>query len=66
MQDKTRDLSISKVYRMKDLYNVTSAKPSTIYTWIRQGKFPKPKKMNRISVWSKDIIDNWMEEKLQS
>ena len=66
MQDKTRDLSISKVYRMKDLYKVTSAKPSTIYTWIREGYFPKPKKMQRISVWDKDIIDNWVEEKLKT
>jgi len=51
---------------MKDLYNVTSAKPSTIYTWIREGYFPKPKKMQRISVWDKDIIDNWVEEKLKT
>ncbi len=61
-----RDLNVTKVLRMKELPDVVGAKPSTIYTWIREGKFPAPKKMNRISIWSKDVVDNWVEEKLSA
>ena len=61
-----RDLNVTKGYRMKELPDVVSAKASTIYTWIREGKFPAPKKMNRISIWSKDVVDNWVEEKLSA
>ena len=61
-----RDLNITKVYRMKELPDVIGAKPSTIYTWIRQGNFPAPKKMQRISVWDKAVVENWVDEKLAS
>jgi len=61
-----RDLNVTKVLRMKELPDVIGAKPSTIYTWIREGKFPAPKKMQRISVWDKSVVENWVEEKLSA
>ena len=61
-----RDLNVTKVLRMKELPDVIGAKPSTIYTWIREGKFPAPKKMQRISVWDKNVVENWVEEKLSA
>ena len=45
-EDYKRDLSNTKVLRMKELPDVVGAKSSTIYTWIREGKFPAPKKCN--------------------
>ena len=58
-----RDLNVTKVLRMKELPDVVGAKPSTIYTWIREGHFPAPKKMQRISIWDKDVVENWVAEK---
>ena len=61
-----RDLNVTKVLRMKELPDVVGAKPSTIYTWIREGHFPAPKKMQRISICDKDVVENWVAEKLAS
>ena len=47
---------------MKELPDVVGAKSSTIYTWIREGKFPAPKKMQRISIWDKDVVENYSIE----
>ena len=65
-EDYKRDLSNTKVLRMKELPDVVGAKSSTIYTWIREGKFPAPKKMQRITIWEKEVDENWVAEKLAS
>ena len=48
--------------RMKHLTDKLSLSKSTIWLWIRNEEFPKPKKINGVSVWHKDTIDNWIEE----
>ena len=48
--------------RMKHLTDKLSLSKSTIWLWIRNNEFPKPNKINGVSVWTKDTIDKWIEE----
>jgi prophage regulatory protein len=52
-----------KVLRMKQLPDVLGVSKSAIYTWIREDKFPKPIKLNGVSAWDTNDIDNWIAEK---
>lgn len=35
---------------------------STFYNWIRQGKFPGPVKIGRVSVWRGEDIERFIKE----
>ena len=48
--------------RMKHLTDKLSLSKSTIWLWIRNNEFPKPNKINGVSVWKKDTIDEWINE----
>lgn len=48
--------------RMKHLTDKLSLSKSTIWLWIRNNEFPKPNKINGVSVWKADTIDKWVEE----
>ena len=48
--------------RMKHLADKLSLSKSTIWLWIRNNDFPKPNKINGVSVWKKDTIDEWIAE----
>ena len=48
--------------RMKHLTDKLSLSKSTIWLWIRNNDFPKPNKINGVSVWKKDTIDEWINE----
>ena len=36
---------ISSVFRIKTVMDVTGLGRSTIYLWVSEGKFPKPRKL---------------------
>lgn len=41
--------------------NKTELAKSTIWLWVKEGKFPKPIKISpRITVWEEIKIDQWM------
>ena len=50
--------------RIKHLTNKLSMSKSTIWLWIRNNKFPKPTKINGISVWRSEAIDQWINENI--
>ena len=50
--------------RMKHLTEKLSLSKSTIWLWIRNNEFPKPNKINGVSVWKKDAIDQWINENI--
>ena len=35
----------------------------TIWTWIKQGEFPKPIKLGNITVWKLSEVQDWMQSK---
>ncbi len=50
--------------RMKHLTEKLSLSKSTIWLWIRNNEFPKPNKINGVSVWKKDTIDQWINKNI--
>lgn len=34
----------------------------TIWTWVKQGKFPQPIRMNNVTVWRMSEVHAWIEE----
>ncbi|RKG40721.1 helix-turn-helix transcriptional regulator [Acinetobacter sp. WCHAc060007] len=34
----------------------------TVWTWVREGKFPKPFKMNGRTVWRLSDVETWIAE----
>lgn len=48
--------------RIKHLTNKLSMSKSTIWLWIRNNKFPKPTKINGISVLRSEAIDQWIDK----
>jgi predicted DNA-binding transcriptional regulator AlpA len=50
--------------RMKHLTEKLSLSKSTIWLWIRNNEFPKPNKINGVSVWKRDTIDQWINENI--
>ena len=48
--------------RMKHLTEKLSLSKSTIWLWIRNNEFPKPKKINGVAVWHKDTVEDWIKE----
>jgi prophage regulatory protein len=54
----------NKVYRLKELKEILGVGKSTIYCWIKEGKFPKPIHLGpRCVGWLSSDIEKWLEEK---
>ncbi len=51
--------------RMKHLTEKLSLSKSTIWLWIRNNEFPKPNKINGVSVWKKGTIDQWINKHIR-
>lgn len=50
--------------RIERVIEITTVGKSTIWSWVAEGKFPKPIKLSaRISIWDEDEIYKWLEEK---
>ena len=47
--------------RMKHITEILSVSKSTIWLWIKNDAFPKPNKINGVSVWKKGDIDEWVQ-----
>lgn len=51
--------------RVKEVVKKTGLGKSTIWSWVKDGKFPKPIKLSeRISAWKESDIDAWIEGKI--
>ena len=49
--------------KLKEVCELTSLKPSTIFKHIRTGRFVKPYKLfGRINAWKRANVLNWLEE----
>ena len=51
-----------KLLNIKEVSKMSGLKKSTIYSYIKKDKFPKPKKIGKLSRWKLSDIRNWMEE----
>lgn len=54
---------MTKFLRIKEVMNKTGIARSTIWLWVKEGKFPEPIKLSpRITVWDNEKIELWMSK----
>jgi prophage regulatory protein len=48
---------------MKQLLEKVPVSRSTLYQWVKDGKFPKPvrKSSSRCTFWNESDVNDWME-----
>jgi prophage regulatory protein len=52
--------------RIPEVENIIGCKKSTIYTMLKQGKFPSPIKMgSRMVVWPESVILQWIQDQIK-
>jgi predicted DNA-binding transcriptional regulator AlpA len=55
-----------KLYRIKEVCEITGLRPSTIYKLIRLSLFPPGIKLTaRSTGWSSDVIDAWVTSRIE-
>lgn len=51
--------------RINDVVKMTSVSKSTIWKWVKEGKFPQPSKYtSTITVWRYDEVLSWIDDKV--
>lgn len=54
-----------KIYRIKEVCEITGLKPSTIYKLIRANDFPKSISLTaRSTGWPSTAIDDWIDSRI--
>jgi len=51
-----------KLLTIQEVCKLVSLKKSTIYLYIQKNKFPKGKKIGRLSRWKLSDVRRWIEE----
>ena len=58
----TTTATTTRYYRMKHiLSDILPVNESTIWRWVKDGKFPKPMKLaDKVTVWDAQEVDAWV------
>jgi len=51
-----------KLLNIKQVCEIVGLKKSTVYLYIQQNNFPKPKKIGKLSRWRLSEIRRWIKE----
>jgi prophage regulatory protein len=51
--------------RIEQVCFVTGFKKTTIYEWMRKGKFPRPIKIGRSARWTSCDVERWITDKIK-
>lgn len=55
-----------KIYRIKEVCEITGLKPSTIYKLVRANDFPKSILLtSRSTGWPSDVVDGWVTSRIE-
>ncbi len=49
-----------RLLRMPDVIDQVGLNRTTIYKFIAEGRFPAPRKIGRVSVWSEQEVQQWI------
>ena len=56
---------INKFYSFQQVLELVPVSSSTLYLMIKNGEFPKQIKLGkRAAVWSKEVVNSWIQAKL--
>ncbi|MGC6028789.1 helix-turn-helix transcriptional regulator [Enterobacter kobei] len=51
--------------RIEQVCFATGFKKTTIYEWMRKGKFPRPIKIGRSARWPSCDVERWIADKIK-
>jgi prophage regulatory protein len=51
-----------KLLTKEEVCEMVGIKPSTLYLYIKEKHFPKPKKIGKLSRWKLSDVRRWIEE----
>lgn len=51
--------------RLPQVEATTGFKKSTLYHWIKEGKFPRPVPVGRMSAWPESAVLQWVQDRIQ-
>ena len=54
-----------RLIRMPQVEATVGFKKSTLYGWIKEGKFPRPVQIGRMSAWSESRVHQWVQDRIQ-
>lgn len=58
-------ISTGGLLREKQILKLVPVAHSTLWNWVRSGKFPAPIKLSeKVTVWSRESVLAWIEAKL--
>jgi len=64
MNEESQKL-VTNFYRMQRLQKVLDVSKSSIWKWVRLGKFPKPVKLSEnITAWRASEVEEWAQSKI--
>ncbi len=56
-----------RIYRIREVCQVTGLKPSTIYKLVREKAFPKSVHLtSRCTGWPSDAVESWVASKINA
>lgn len=50
--------------RIVEVEEMVRVKTTTIYRWIKDGKFPRPLKMGFVSLWARAEVEAWIQQQI--
>jgi prophage regulatory protein len=56
------DHPAERLIRLPEVLTLTGLPKSTLYNMVRQGRFPKPQKMGRISLWRLSDVNRFISD----
>ena len=56
------ETSLPPLCRISHVLTVVPIARSTIWAWVRQGRFPAPLKYQGVTVWKRDDIMAWLAQ----
>ncbi len=54
-----------RLIRLPQVEATTGFKKSTLYGWIKEGKFPRPIQIGRMSAWPESAVHQWVQDRIQ-
>lgn len=54
---------MKRLVRLKEVTEVTALAKSTVWKYVKEGKFPKPYKISKqVTVWNSEDVEAWMDD----
>ena len=53
-----------RLIRLPEVERVTGFKKSTLYGWVKEGAFPRPIQIGRMSAWAESAVLQWVQDRI--